>query len=197
MSNRYEYTCPYCGKEFKTEKGITNHLEKCEKKNRYEILQIYPDLYANLYTICNYLYGNKFVMCGDCKKWMANDKYFKQVKDFTDYCIKSEVYSHQDFIMYLLANKVPFNKWKNESNLINFLYDWLYYEDEENAIKRSKKWLNDRDLSLETISPNRLFLALKYGNISVKYLKSMNYNWENNVDCESEEKTNLKYFLRG
>ena len=42
-----DYCCIYCGKTYKTEKGYLKHLEKCEKKNRYEILQIYPDLYAN------------------------------------------------------------------------------------------------------------------------------------------------------
>ena len=99
-------------------------------------------------------------------------------------------------MIYLLGNKISINKWCEEEHLINFLYDWLYYEDENHAIKRSEKWLDDRGLLLQTISPNRLFLALKYGNISIKYVKYKNFDWENKVDCESDELTSLKYFLR-
>lgn len=196
MSNRYEYACPYCGKEFKTEKGITNHLEKCEKKARYEILSMNVDLYSNMYSLCSYLYGNRFSMCGDTKMFIVNDKHFKKIKDFTDYEIGLELYGKQDFIMYLIANKISINDWQKEQHLTNFLYDWLYYEDEKHAIQRSIKYLNDRGLNMETISPNRLFLALKYGNISVKYLKSINFDWQKNVDCEREELVSLKYFLR-
>lgn len=191
------FTCPYCDKEYKTEKGLEKHLEKCEKKKHYEILSHYPNLYANMNLVCGTLYGKKYYNLGsEQKRFMAKEKHFKKIKEFTDYCTKMSVYSQEDFMMYLLGNKISINKWCEEEHLINFLYDWLYYEDENHAIKRSEKWLDDRGLLLQTISPNRLFLALKYGNISIKYVKYKNFDWENKVDCESEELTSLKYFLR-
>ena len=195
MPNFY---CQFCGKEFKTEGGFDRHQDKCEKKARYEMLLIDPDLYANMHLICGKLYGKQFYDQGNKEKiFMAKEKHFKKVKEFTDYCVKLGVYSQQDFLMYLLSNKININKWCEEQYLINFLYDWLYYEDENHAIKRSEKWFEDRNLTLKTISPYRLFLALKYGGISIKYLKSKNFNWENNIDCDSDEKAYLKYFLRG
>lgn len=192
------YKCVFCGKEYKSEKGLTKHLEKCEKKKRYEMLEINPELYANMNLLCNRLYSKKFNNPATNQKlFMANEKNFKKINDFTDYCLKVGVYSQQDFLMYLLANGISINKWCEEKHLINFLYDWLYHEDEKHAIDRSIKYLNDRNLTMETISPYRLYLALRYGNISIKYLKSINYNWEKNVDCDSDELFKLKYFLRG
>jgi len=191
------FQCQFCNKEYKTENGLKKHLEKCEKKSRYEMLMINHELFANMNLFCGQIYGKGFYTQNDKTiLFMANEKHFKKIKEFTDYCIKTEVYSQQDFLMYLLSNKININQWCCEKHLINFLYDWLYYEDENHAIKRSEKWLNDRGLLLQTISPNRLFLALKYGNISIKYVKSKNFDWEKNIDCESEELNSLKYFLR-
>ena len=83
------------------------HLEKCEKKKRYEMLEINPELYANMNLLCNRLYSKKFNNPETNKKlFMANEKNFKKVNDFTDYCLKVGVYSQQDFLMYLLANGV-------------------------------------------------------------------------------------------
>lgn len=195
MPNFY---CQFCGKEFKTETGFDKHQDKCEKKARYDILLIYPELFANMNLFCGQLYGKKYYDLGNGQKvFIAKEKHFKKVKDFTDYCTKIGVYSQQDFLMYLLTNKISINKWCEEEHLINFLHSWLYYEDKEHAIKRSEKWLADRSLSLDTISPNRLFLALKYGNISIKYINFKNFDWERNIDCDSDEKAYLKYFLRG
>ena len=191
-----DYICPYCAKTYKTEKGLAKHLEKCVKKKNYDLLSGYPDLFANMNLVCGYLYKKKYYSLMNKQLFMANDRNFTKIKNFTDYEIGVGLYSKIDFIAYLLANKISINKWCEEEHLINFLYEWLYYEDEDHAIRRSIKWLEDRGLTIETISPNRLFLALRYGNISIKYLKSINYNWEKNVDCESDELIKLKYFLR-
>lgn len=192
-----DYICPYCYKIYKTLKGFEKHLNNCKKKENYELLSNYPDLFANMNMICGYLYNKKYYSINNKQFFMANDKNFSKVKNFTDYEVSIDLFGKIDFLTYLIANKISINDWTKEQHLTNFLYDWLYYENEEHAIKRSIKYLNDRGLNIETISPNRLFLALKYGNISVKYLKSINFDWEKNIDCESDEMVRLKYFLRG
>ena len=65
MPNFY---CQFCGKEFKTEGGFDRHQDKCEKKARYEMLLINPDLYANMHLICGKLYGKQFYDQGNKEK---------------------------------------------------------------------------------------------------------------------------------
>ena len=191
------YVCPYCQKSYKTEKGCRKHVETCEKRKNYDMLTEDPDLFVNMNLICGFLYQKKYYNQDNKQLFMANDRIFSKVKKFTEYEQAMEVFGKIDFLTYLFANKISINKWCEEEHLINFLYNWLYYEDESHAVNRSINWLEKHNLTISTISPNRLFLALKYGNISVKYLNAIEYDWEHNIDCDSDELTKLKYFLRG
>ena len=190
--------CEFCGKEYKTEKGLEKHLLNCKVKQRLEVYNTNTLLKYNFVWFSKYFYpfGNKKVKDKDLPLFYCQSKYFDKLYELTKLEQTVELYTPEDYFNYLYCRKIKFTEWALEKHLLDFLYDWSYNEPLDHAIYRSKKYLENHNWTLETISPYNLFLALRYGNISFKYIKSVNFDWKKNIECESEEIAYLKYFLR-
>ena len=193
--------CPYCDKEYKTEKGLEKHLQKCKIKQRLD--------YYNSHSLIryNFVWFYKFYLPFQSKKVKDKDiplmhcksKYFDRLLKLTNFEEVVELYSPEDYFNYLVMNKININEWCDEQNLLNFLYEWSFNEPLEHAIYRSEKWLNEHNLTLETISGSDLFDCLKYGKLSYKYIQENGFDYANKLDiyCDIDELRFLKYFLRG
>ena len=105
-----DYICPYCAKTYKTEKGLAKHLEKCVKKQNYDLLSNYPDLFANMNLVCRYLYKKKYYSLMNKQLFMANDRNFTKIKNFTDYEIGVGLYSKIYNLGILIFFKVLYIK---------------------------------------------------------------------------------------
>ena len=72
--------------------------------------------------------------------------------------------------------------WSSSNTYKSWLYQYLKDEPETTSIKRSEDYLNQNGVTLDTISSNRLYLAIRYGLITNKYLKSKNFDVKSHLD---------------
>ena len=194
-----EYKCPCCDKVYKTEKGFNKHLNECKIKHRLELFHLNSLLRYNFtWFYKNFLpFANKKVKDSDLPLFYCRSKYFDRLWKLTSLEYTLEVYSPEDYFNYLVANKINFNHWDRETYLLDFLYEWSFNEPLDHAIYRSEKWLKEHNWTLETINPSDLFLALRYGKISYKYIQHKKFDYANHLLCDLDELRFLKYFLRG
>ena len=167
-----EFKCPYCEKVYKTEKGLEKHLVNCKIKQRLAIYNLNSLLRYNFTWFYKYVlpFANQKVKNTQLPLFYCKSKYFDRLWKLTQFEESVELYSPEDYMNYLLINKININQWCLEEHLFGFLYDWSGNEPLDHAIYRSKKYLENHNWTLETISPYNLFLALRYGNISFKYI---------------------------
>ena len=191
--------CPYCEKEYKTQKGLDNHLLKCKIKQRLDVYNVNPLLKYNFtWFYKNYLpFANKKVKDSQLPLFYCKSRYFDKLLKLSELEIALELYSPEDYFNYLSSNKINFYDWDKEVHLLNFLYEWSYNEPLDHAIYRSEKYLKEHNWTLETINSEDLFLALRYGKISYKYIKEKKFDYEKKLLCDLDELRFLKYFLRG
>lgn len=170
--------CEFCNKVLKTESGYAKHM--CEKKKRF--VNFNEPAYMVWLMMAN-IFRNRLPKNDDEKKIaFVKDSFYNQIVTFTQWVLETEVISLFDYMSFLKNNQVKITDWTNSRVYHNWLYAFLKEESDAIAIKRSQDYLTNNGLDLETISGNRLFLAIKYGKISNKYLKYRNYNVRDKVD---------------
>lgn len=170
--------CEFCNKILKTEKGFQNHM--CEKKKRF-INFNEPAFYVWL-LVCNAFRIR--IPEDDNKKKLAfiNDTLYTKIIDFTQWALDIDIVNLNSYIIFLNKNNIKINNWK-DSHIYNvYLCEYLENEPVTIAIKRSEDYILSFGLTLDTISSNRLMLAIKYGKISKKYLQHCNFDVKSKLD---------------
>lgn len=77
---------------------------------------------------------------------------------------------------------IEMKNWTSSTAYRSWLFQYLKEEPEAASIKRSVDYLNQIGATLETISQNRLYLAIRYGLITNKYLKTQNFDVKSHLD---------------
>ena len=172
--------CEFCGKEFKTEKGFQKHM--CEKKKRY--VNFDEIGYQVWLTICN-VYKVRLPRNPTSemlKLRFITDKSYKAICLFAHWTIDVGVLNVFSYISFLKKNMISMKDWSSSNTYKSWLYQYLKDEPETTSIKRSEDYLNQNGVTLDTISSNRLYLAIRYGLITNKYLKSKNFDVKSHLD---------------
>lgn len=173
------YKCQCCNKSYKTEKGFNNHI--CENKRRYDSL-----INTNHFTywlIFKTVY--KISINKDIEKEKINfisSAQYKAFIKFVNWCNDIQVLDINSYFEYLKKYNIPLKLWCNDGFYKKYLSEYIKNEPLANAIERSLTSLKIYDVSIETISQNRLFLLLLSGQISVKYLNSIGYPYRQILD---------------
>lgn len=184
------YKCKYCGKEYKTQKGLEKH--HCIQMDRYNEVN---DVTQYVFTIVNTYYNLCNLPTDKEERIFAiiNSKFFTMIKDLEKWAIETIPVNFIEYVKFLKANLVPFNKWTLPHTYHCFLYKYLKEESATLAIMRGEKYLKDNNISLDNISSNRLYLAIKYGQLSKKFLDYMNFNPKKMLD--DSQWTEIKSFF--
>ena len=172
------FTCEFCGKTLKTESGFNKHM--CEKKKRFVE---FNEIAFAVWLMMTNIFRIRVPKDDEQKKYaFVKSPYYNQMVSFSNWVLETRVLSLYEYLCFLKNNDVKMDSWTNSRVYHNWLYSFLLSEPEAIAIKRSKDFLDANGLNLENISSNRLYLAIKYGNISNKYLKSINCDVRSKVD---------------
>jgi hypothetical protein len=164
-----EFKCIYCGKVYKTQKGFEKH--HCEKMDRYNETTEATDYVYNIVNSFYKLSKNTPKTLEERKFIIINSRYYKDIKALEKWAIETQPINFYEYIHYLYSSKVSINDWTKSFTYKNFLFDYLAKEPPAIAIKRSEDYLTNNGLTIDTISSNRLYLAILYGHISRKYLE--------------------------
>lgn len=185
------YKCKYCGKEYKTQKGLEKH--HCVQMDRYNEVN---DVTQYVFTIVNTYY--KFCKLPTDKEerifTIINSKFFQIIKDLEKWAIETLPINLIEYVKFLSINNVPMNKWMIPHTYHCFLYKYLKEESASIAIIRGERYLKDNSISLNNISSNRLYLAIKYGQLSKKFFDYMKFNPKDILD-ESQWNDVKSFFI--
>lgn len=175
------YQCKYCGKVYKTEKGLFKHESSCPILDRYTYLNNSKCFQRWLmFKTVSKLKVNK-----DIEKEKENFIYsplYKHIEKFSKWCDDMEMFDERAYLEYVINFNVPVYKWCNDRFYERFIINYINNELPSIAIERSKKYLQSLGLTLETISANRLYMLLLSGKISKKYLQFCNFNANMRLD---------------
>lgn len=173
------FECKYCGKVYKTQKGLEKH--HCKEMDRYNDL---TDVTDYVYTIFHINYVNSKMPSDkeERKMLIIKSKYYDIVKSLEKWAVETNPINFMEYVKYLKNNLVPFKKWTLDHTYHCFLYQYLKEESTAIAIQRAETFLKNNGLTIDTISSNRLFLAIKYGMLSPKYLKYVGVNAAEKLD---------------
>ena len=188
-----EFICKYCGKKFKTEKGFQKH--HCEKMERWNNFNWLGYLAFNMFSKSNHIKIYK-----DDEKQKMNfiqSHYYKEFDKFGKWVLEMNVIDIPEYIKYLIKFAVPIKEWYCEKTLRWFLCCYLRTESMASAIQRSEKYLQDNNITLETISSSRLYLALRNGFISNKFLLKNNFDYKQILrnNLSENDFNQLEWFL--
>lgn len=179
--------CEFCHKTLKTEKGFQNHM--CTKKKRF--IEFNEPAYYVWLLIHNIFHLH---LPDDSKKKMTfiNDTLYEKICDFTKWVLETDVINLYEYLMFLKTNNVKINDWKNSRNYHIWLVSYLRGESDAIAIERSVKYLNKHEYNINDISINRMYMLIMYGHISVKYLKSIQYDF---TQFDEQQLKNLEPYI--
>ena len=161
--------CPFCKKEFKTEKGFEKHT--CLKKERYEKF--------NTLAYRLWLQWHKF-----CQLRVSNDeeknklrfissKEYNHFDKFTNYLIELNPINAYEYVRWLVNHNVKLYNWDKPDIYHQWIVEYLTNENEIVACKRSEMFLEQECADINNISEHRLFLYLYYGKVSPYYIKKI------------------------
>lgn len=156
-----------------------NH--SCEFKDRYMSLDTtnYFTMWLTFKTV------NKLSINKDIEKekmsFITSSQY-KQFATFSRWCDSIGMLDVLSYFEYLKKFNIPFRMWCSDSSYRKYLILYINSELLPLAIDRSKQYLKENNLNIETISANRLYLLLLSGRISKQYLKSINFNYKSYLD---------------
>lgn len=183
------YKCQFCNKVYKTERGLNNHT--CEYMLRIQD--------SNINRILNNWLMYKTIYKISTKKNtkdealdMVKSTYYKTFKQFSDWCDSIDIVDTYSYISYLKKYNVPLKMWVSDRYYKMFLNEYIQTEPLANACERSINELKKCNLTLETISQNRLFLLLLNGKLSIKYLDSVEYPYRKILDDGQKKELNIK-----
>lgn len=173
------YKCQFCDRVYKTERGLNNHT--CEYMHRIQDVNINKILntwlvYKTIYKIPTKKNTKDEVLD------MVKSSYYKLFKQFSNWCDSINIIDTYSYIGYLKRYNIPLKLWISDKYYRMFLNDYIQSEPLANAYERSINELKKCNLTLETISQNRLFLLLLSGRLSIKYLDSVGYPYKNILD---------------
>lgn len=169
------YKCQYCGKEYKTERGLIKHESSCPFIERYNYLNNSKCFQRWLmFKTASHLKVNSNLEIE--KEKFINSHTYKPFEKFSKWCDEMEMFDERAYIDFVVNFNVPVFKWCNDRFYERFLLNYISNELPAIACERSKKYLDSLGLSLNNISPNRLYMALLGGKISKKYLQISNFD---------------------
>ena len=183
------YKCQFCNKVYKTERGLNNHI--CEYMLRIQDSNINGILnnwlmYKTIYKISTKKNTKDEVLD------MVKSTYYKTFKQFSDWCDNIDIIDTHSYIQYLKKYSIPLRLWTSDKYYKMFLEQYLHDEPLANACERSINELKKYNLTLETISQNRLFLLLLSGRLSIKYLDYIKYPYRSILDDGQMKELNVK-----
>lgn len=158
--------CQFCNKDFKTQTGFDKHM--CLKKSRY----------VNFNTLAYYVWKswNKLVkikISNDEEKnklRFINSNEYKVFEKFAGYLNEINPCDCYDYLEYLVKHNILPNKWCSSDYFHKWVIDYDSREDKNLGILRSKKYIENNGLDINTISESRLFNLLWNGRISPWYI---------------------------
>ena len=183
------YKCQFCNKVYKTERGLNNHtceyMLRIQDGNINRILNNWL-MYKTIYKIPPKKNTKDEVLD------MVKSTYYKTFKQFSDWCDSIDIVDTYSYISYLKKYNVPLKMWVSDRYYKMFLNEYIQTEPLANACERSINELKKCNLTLETISQNRLFLLLLSGKLSIKYLDSVEYPYRKILDDGQKKELNIK-----
>lgn len=183
------YKCQFCNKVYKTERGLNNHtceyMLRIQDSNINRILNNWL-MYKTIYKISTKKNTKDEVLD------MVKSTYYKTFKQFSDWCDSIDIVDTYSYIGYLKKYNVPLKMWVSDRYYKMFLNEYIQTEPLANACERSINELKKCNLTLETISQNRLFLLLLSGKLSIKYLDSVEYPYRKILDDGQKKELNIK-----
>ena len=189
-----EYICQYCGKTFKTEKGFEKH--NCKYKER--MMNFNHLAYTLFNMFMRYSHLSRFKDEEKQKMKFIKSRYYNDFDIFSKWCADINIINIVDYMEFLCNNNISIKEWKDEKILRCWLYNYLRKEPEWQSIERSKKFLNEKiHTSIENISSPLLYLALRNGFITKKYMDSIGFNYKDKLLISDIEMSQLVYFLEG
>lgn len=167
------WACPLCNKKYKTESGFKKH--RCIYMERLESLK-QPVL--DMWLVFMKVYKCKIPSSKEdmIKKFIKDGALYNTFTSLNSWFTDIRIPDIYKFFEFTKQYNIPVKDWKKEAVYYNYIVDFINSENEILAIKRSEDYLIANNLVLEKISSNRLYLMLKFGNISKKYLQHKQYN---------------------
>ena len=164
---------------------MNNH--KCVFMNRYndDFIEISMKVWLTVCNVYHFKIGD-IKNDEDLKLAFIHYPNYKKIDEFAKWAIGVGVINVFSYVQYLALNKVPINKWMNSYLYKTWLQQFLKDEPFANGVERSKQWLADNRVSLNSITPERLCLGIEFGHITYKYLESMGYNADKIHDIMDE-----------
>ena len=142
-----QQTCKFCGRYYKTERGILDH--KCVKKRRYEELKL-PE--GRIALICfQILYKTTTNSTTKTKTAFdfINSPYYNNILDFGKFVTKNRIKRYESYFTYLLKYDVPAFKWCDERIFSLYIRSFIKAEPMESAIENSfktmSKWADENN----------------------------------------------------
>lgn len=176
--------CKYCKKTFKSENWYNKH--KCKYMFRKEMIdntQIFKVwmMFKTIFKIKVNKDLNK-----EEENFIKSDLYNKFF-NFYKWACEIEIFDIYAYILYLKEYNIPLRLWNSDRYYKLFLSKYVKEENLTISIERCEKNLKKNNLSLETITQNRLYMMLYYGLLTKKYLDYKNYNYKNILDTKQLE----------
>jgi hypothetical protein len=175
-----EFKCRYCGKAYKTQKGFEKH--HCEKMDRYNETTEITDYVYNIANLFYKFSKNIPDTLEERKLIIINSRYYKDIKVLEKWAVETNPINFYEYVHYLYTSKISADNWTKSYVYKNFLFDYLAKEPTASAIERAEKYLANNGLTINTISSNRLYLAILYGHISKKYLDYIHVDVSKKLD---------------
>lgn len=169
------YTCAYCKKEYKTEKGLRNH--KCLKRDRMEQFMDTP--YKTFLQMCMVY---KIPIVGvdeEKKKKFIGSKEYKFITKLSNWYNDITEIPVGDYFMYLKQYQIPAINWINDYNFREFIKKYVNEENKLVSIERSTNYIKQFSYSFDFLSCERIITGLTSGMITKHYLKEYNIDLHN------------------
>lgn len=189
-----EHICQYCGKTFKTDKGFEKH--NCKYKQRMTNFNHLAYALFNMFLKFSHL--SRFKEEEKQKMKFIKSHYYNDFDSFAQWCVHINIINVVSYMEYLCQNQIEIKNWKDEKTLRCWLYTYLRAEPEWQSINRSKKFLDEKlHQTLDQVTSPMLYLALRNGFITKKYMDSIGFNYKDKLLISPTELNQLVYFLEG
>lgn len=164
------FKCHCCGKVFKTEAGFNKHF--CNYMKRF--VEIEQNGWFSYWLKFKTIYNVRV-------KKNKNDEYYSFIHSsfyesfakFMRYVQSNEMIDYGAFLEFTMKMNIPIKEWCNPVIYRRFVSDYIHNELPSLAEERSKKYIADNNLNIETMTQNRLYFSILTGMINNKYLKSI------------------------
>jgi hypothetical protein len=183
--------CEYCKKTFARESSIITHV--CQQKKRYLCKDNRIEKLA--FTLfCNW---NKIAI-GSTKNMLINgfisSRYYNAFVSFAQYIIDVKVINPEEFLLWLIINKVKIDNWAKDSTYSKYLIEYSQRETPERAAERfvrhAEKWAASNNAQwheyFTSASPNLIVHDITMGKISPWILLGVDQAKETLLDLPEE-----------